>query len=328
MNKQYKALRKAKRISKRQVHEGQYVPLFKDPRKFDEIIGIARLVQKTDDEPLVFDMDDSVNNERTEEHYVGQKVLYMGNPCYITIVYPKGISISGKINGEHKTISLMKPYPSTLIDSNKASKYILPEIDPMLIWKWLWDKQHHSYFIKFSDYEENKVNLMNRTEREQFFLENPHFLHEFKKPIEKKSVRLNPSTMYFVTERWKVEVLPEPFLGELYPGSRVIVIPPNYDVSKIEDIFLAEVSSVDKEFVNLVLKKTLFGKELKKKKDKVLISDKKRLFLTSKVSHKTVYPISYYDWLAHRKYKIKELTTNQKLKENETDGWEKEDVEL
>ena len=323
MIKEFKALRKAKRISKRQVFEGQYVPMFKDPRKFDEIIGIARLLQKTEDQPLIFDMDESVNNERTEEHYVGQKVIYMGNPCYITIVYPQALSISGKINGEHKTITLKKPYPSTLIDSNKASKYILPEIDPSLIWKWLWDKQHHSYFIKFSEYEENKVNLMNRSEREQFFEDNPHFLHEFKKPIEKKSVRLNPRTMYFITERWKVEVLPEPFLGDLQMGNTVIVIPPNYDISKIEEIYLAEVLSVDNEFVNLLLKKSLFGKELKKKKEKVLISDKKRLFLTSKVSHKTIYPVSYYDWFAHRKSKTEELIKNDE--KNNKDKWEEDD---
>ena len=323
MIKEFKALRKAKRIHKKQIFKDQYIPMFKDPRKFEEIIGFARLIEKVPDaESLVFDMDDSVNGDKVQEHYIGQKVVYQGQPCYITIIYPQAICISGKINGEHTTVTLKKPFPSSLVDSNKASKYILPDVDPNTIWKWMWDKNHYSYFIKFSDYEENEVNIMSRTQREDFFDKNPHYLHEFKKPLTKKSVRLNPRTLYFTSERWRVETLPEPFMGELTRGSTVIVLPPVYDVSKIEEIYLAEVALVDAEYIHLILKKSLYGKELKRKREKVPIKDKSRLFLTSRTIHKTTYPVCYYDWLAHKRNRVQEFSNKNVII---NDNWENDD---
>lgn len=308
MNKTYKLIRKAKRITKRHIYAGQYIPIFKDPRKLDEMITVARLVQKTDDASIIFDMDDSINNESTEEHYVGQKVFYMGNPCYITMIYTSAMSITGKIDGDNKTITLQKPYPTTLIDSNKASKYILCDVDPNTIWKWMWDKQNLSYFVKFSDYEDNKLNLMNRSQKEEFFYKNNHLLKAVEKPVEKKIVRLNPRNLYFVSERWKVEFLAEPFLGDLLPGTTVIIAPEDYELNKIEEFYTGEIINIEENKININLKKSLFGKEVKRKKLQILVSDKKRLFMTSKVSHKTVYPITYYDWYSHRNFRINEST--------------------
>lgn len=325
-----KLLKKAKRITHKHIFEGQYVPMFKDPRKFQDIIGFARLVVKKE-EGVVFDMDDSSSPDKLGEHYIGQKVTFEGKPCYITYVFNSGITITGNIRGGHKSLTLKKPYPSSLIDGNKAAKYILPEVDPDIIWKWLWDKKGYSYFIKFSEYEENKINAMGRDKRENFFSKNVHLLKEVKKPVEKKVVRLNPKSFYFISERWVVDVLAEPFVGELFRGQQVIYIPDKFDPSKTEDIYLAEIVSCDKEFVNLLLKTSLFGRENKVKEIKIRISEKNRLFLTSKSTHKTVYPVAYYDWYLHRKERIKEYENEQLKKQDEDveikDWWEDEQEE-
>lgn len=295
-----KSIRKAKKVTLKHIYPDAIIPIFKDPKKFDQVTGMVRLIKKVT-EPIVFDLDDTVASEHEETHYIGQKVIYNGTTCYITNVYPTAIVMTGQFNGIHKAVKLEKPFPPTLIDGNKASKYIIPEVDKYTIYKWLWDLRNSSYFVKFSDYENNELNLKSKAEKKEFFKINPHLILKMVKPFEKRLVRLNPRGLYFLSEKWDVEYFGEPFLGDLIQYSEIALIPKKYSVEKIDEIYTGIVDKVDEYGIHLKLKNSIFGKNFKKKDYILPLDQKNRLYLLHKPIHKGIYTITYYDWYNNHK---------------------------
>lgn len=211
-------------VSKRDVFEGNIIPLYKDHQVQQGFYGMAYLVKKEDSKLIdcgSYIKEEKDSRDPNARFVCHSKIYHKENNQYslktINKVYSDHIVLIGD---DLEEILIYKPYGNVLDRFEYGDTINIEQDDYQKTWVAVKDTATHVTLVSQRDFLEEKSSS----------------LLKLKKPFLFKKEMQEPFTYVWNSERWKVNVLDNPFLGSLGIGQIVYYKDRGvYEVEKIHE---------------------------------------------------------------------------------------------